>query len=343
MKNEAIVVPNRVWFSLTGSCNNACKWCYRSGSEEPAFLDTQFVLKTIDVFSESGVKKCTIIGGEPTLHKDYRVIMEHAAQQMLSCTLVTNGRTLPSEIPAIWSTNPKIHIVVSLHGADRGHYRENTGSDDGFKQATSAIKSLVSAKVNHSVNVVVSKENLSRINDFVVVVSSLKANTLCFTMAISSIDDPAYLTDPVLIAGVVPQIHAICQRLKQPHIFIFSLPWCLLPGVLLKELIGSRQLMFNCPVDQGRGIVVKESGAVAVCTHLSSYEVLSSAEAKMVFDKAKSFIDFWNSSEFKNFRNIVNVHRYQGCVACPYSDYCKGGCPLWWKFFDFRQILKERR
>jgi len=117
----------------------------------------------------------------------------------------------------------------------------------------------------------------------------------------------------------------------------------LLPEQLLQELIFNKQMIFNCPVDQGRGVVIKENGALSICTHLSSYEVLSSIETKSVFNEPETFVKFWNSPEMSTFRETANVYRYHKCAVCRYRFYCKGGCPLWWKFFDFRQILKERR
>jgi len=137
-----MIIPNRVWFSLTGFCNNACEWCYRSGSEIPEFLDTEFALRAISTLSICGTKKCTIIGGEPTLHNNYKTIIDSAAEKMSSCVFVTNGRLLSFGFPDDWLTNKKIHVVVSLHGVDSEHYESNTGSKKGFEEATSTIRYL---------------------------------------------------------------------------------------------------------------------------------------------------------------------------------------------------------
>lgn len=341
--DNKMVVPNRVWLSLTGLCNNACEWCYRSGSETPRFLDTELATLAIKTLSKCGTKKCTIIGGEPTLHKDYKTIINSATKEMSSCTLVTNGRLLSLDFPDEWSNNKKFHVIVSLHGVDPEHYQLNTKSRDGFDQTTAAIKLLVSKGVRHSVNVVISRENIPKMYDFVRIVSELKVARLCFTIAISSMDNPDYVTDPLELANAVPKIHEMCQILEQSHLFIFSLPWCLLSDQLSSKLITNRQLIFNCPIDQGKGVVVKEDGALTVCTHLSSYEVVSSSKARLILSEARDFLEFWNSSEISDFRHATNVYRYRGCTACFHRLYCKGGCPLWWKSFDFRPILKERR
>lgn len=341
-KCNNLVIPNRVWFSLTGVCNNSCKWCYRSGSEIKEFIDTALVFKITDVLLRCGTKKCTVIGGEPTLHPDYKRIVDYLVAKMTSCTFVTNGRKLSYDIPRSWPVDKKLHVTMSLHGADKKHYQDNTGSEIGFNQTVNAIKWLVSKKIKHSVNVVLSKENLPYIKDFVRLVFGLGVDMLCFTMAISSVDDSNYQTDPIELSMAVAGIHELCNKINQPHLFIFSLPWCLLDGKLLDNLIRQRQLIFNCPIDSGRGIVVKENGALAVCTHLSSYEILPREKTKEVFSTPDNFIKFWNSPEMISFRRTVNVYRDKRCFGCRYRLYCKGGCPLWWKNYDFRKILQKK-
>ena len=159
------IIPNRVWFSLTGSCNNKCTWCYRNGSEMNSFLDPKLVTQAIKTLSQCGTKKCTLIGGEPTLHKDLAYITEVATSEMHSCTVVTNGRALHNNIPRSWINNERLHVVVSLHGANKNHYTQNTGEKNGFKQTCSAIHNLIESRINHSVNVVVGKENIPMLDN----------------------------------------------------------------------------------------------------------------------------------------------------------------------------------
>lgn len=335
------IIPNRVWFSLTGSCNNKCTWCYRNGSEINSFLDPELIVQAINTLSKYGTKKCTFIGGEPTLHKDLSYLIEVATSEMHSCTVVTNGRALHNSIPESWINNERLNVVVSLHGANEDHYTQNTGEKNGFKQTCSAIHNLVESHINHSVNVVVGKENIPMLDEFITTVAGIGAKTLCFTIAISSLDD-TYETDPVEITKYVRSIHEMCNKLGQPHVLIFSLPWCLIDQSLLEELIKKRNLMFNCPVDKGKGVVIKENGGLTVCTHLSSHEILSPNKTRLILSDPNLFHDFWNSSEMSLFRKTVNVYRHLACTECKYRLYCKGGCPLWWEQHNFKQYIHRR-
>jgi|SRR3989338_1955947 len=339
--SNKLIAPSRIWFSLTGLCNNDCQWCYRGGSEIKEFLDTDFIFSAAKTFSSIGTKKCTIIGGEPTLHKDFGLIVDVLTREMdFSCTFVTNGRMLAHKIPDSWKSNKKLHVVVSLHGADEDHYALNTGSH-GFNKTVMSIKGLVAAGINHSVNVVISKENAPRIIDFIKIVKELNASLLCFTFAMPSMDDDGYQTDPFDLANIVKKVHLLCEEYKQEHTFIFSLPWCLLGEELLDHLILDKQLIFNCPIGKGRGVVIKEDSSLALCTHLSSRTLLSKQKLKENILDKDSFLRFWNTEEMDSLRQAIDVHRHEKCVKCKYRLFCKGGCPLWWSAYDFSGAIEK--
>lgn len=341
---DTLAIPNRAWFSLTGMCNNNCDWCYRNGSETKDYLDVDFAIMAAEIFAKCGIRNCSIVGGEPTLHKDCRNLINYFLDKnlFLSCILITNGSSDHSLLDDKWSSNSKIHVTVSLHGADEKHYFENTGNGVGFLRAVDFIKALRLQKINCSVNVVISKENLDRMFDFIDIVSSLEVSTLCFTIGISSIDDDSYSTDPYKIANSIKKINEKCHIKNQKHCFVFSLPWCILEEDFLEILLRNEELVFNCPVHKGKVVVLKENGTLALCTHLSSIEISNKEQTKHILSDKDTFINFWNSEELKQVRSSVDVHRHNKCLKCKYRHYCKGGCPLWWKFFDFKEIFCEK-
>ncbi len=336
------VYPNRVWFSLTGKCNNNCNWCYRKGSEVSKSLDPDLIAHRSQILAQCGTKKVTLIGGEPSLHKNHKDILRQVTKEIGSCSFVTNGRIFSKEVSLKWCINEKSHFIISLHGANPKHYKDNTGSKNGFKETIFAIKKMSLAGVRISVNVVLGATNISFIREFIEVVSKTRANILCFTIAIPSIDNECYDTDPLDIVSKIESIHNLCEEFGQKHLFIFSLPWCLLSSNLLNKLIANKNLMFNCPVDSGSGIVIKENGAILTCTHLSSLEIASPEQADEIFRSKKSFLDFWNSPDIIEFRDSVNVYRHSDCKLCIYRLNCKGGCPLWWKYFNFKSLIKKQ-
>lgn len=336
-----IVIPFRVWFTLTGSCNNLCIWCYRKGSEIATFLKKETIEKIGKSLSSHGTKRCSITGGEPTLHPEFNQIIEILTKELAfsQCSLVTNGRVFHKDVPQSIIDNPKLTITVSLHGANPSHYASNTGIKEGYSQAMKGIENLIQKNVRCHVSVVLGEENLNHLEAFIKTIAGKRIEILGFTIALPSIDDPSYKNNPINVSKKIRDIILMSEAYSQKICFIFSLPWCMLEQELLTKLLSSTSIMFNCPVPEGRAIVVKENGALALCTHTSGIEIANTEESMHIFDNHQ-FVDFWNSSGIIELREQVDVYRDERCISCTYQDVCRGGCPLWWKFYDFHHSIK---
>lgn len=191
-------------------------------------------------------------------------------------------------------------------------------------------------------SVVLGSENSSHTHEFVALATNLAVEMLCFTIAIPSIDDPTYVPIPTEIPDVVREIHSLCISAHQRHTFVFSLPWCLLNGELIEDLIATESILFNCPVPEGKALVIKENGALGLCTHTTSFELLDPVATREVMATPETFLSFWNSEELRGLRCAVDVRRHPHCINCCYRDTCRGGCPLWWNFFDFSDIITKK-
>jgi radical SAM protein with 4Fe4S-binding SPASM domain len=229
-----------------------------------------------------------------------------------------------------------------MHGANPEHYRANTGSKNGFDEAVRGARNLQAHGLHPSLSVVLGPENIVRAAEFVEVARSLEATALGFTIAIPSIDNPDYVPAPDAIPEVVQKLHELCSAVGQKHVFVYSLPWCTLSPDLLENLISSRSIMFNCPVPDGKVMVIKENGALGLCTHTTSFELLNAEATREVMTTPERFLSFWSSAEMQNLRQAVDVDRHPNCSSCVYQSHCKGGCPLWWKFFDFGEAIAKR-
>lgn len=335
-----LVVPKKAWISLTGFCNNQCKWCYRNGNETAVFIDFLNIGKKIQTLAESGVTAITLIGGEPTLHPNFVEIVEEVLKRNLSCIIVTNGRK-KILVPEHWKNNKFLYYVISLHGASPSHYFQNTNSQKGFEEMVENIRYLQSEKVNLTVNVVLGKETVEYLPLFYALVLDLKIKKLNFTYAVPSVDDENYEAIPVILPEVTKKIHADCMEKNIKHSFILNLPWCLLGRECLDSFIKENLISFSCPINYGKGFLIKENGALSLCTHLSNYELADTQKSSEILSSAKKFLAFWNSKKITEIRKTVNVHRNKHCVDCLYRFNCKGGCPLWWQRFDLGNLINH--
>mmetsp|Transcript_1182 Transcript_1182/g.2879 ORF Transcript_1182/g.2879 Transcript_1182/m.2879 type:complete len:315 (+) Transcript_1182:6391-7335(+) len=88
-------VHNYLRVSLTPKCNMRCTYCYET-PEEPKTLDRAFLSRIIRVFSELGVNKVKLTGGEPLLRKDIPDLVRdiNSFPNIKHISLTTNGMLL---------------------------------------------------------------------------------------------------------------------------------------------------------------------------------------------------------------------------------------------------------
>lgn len=87
------VYPVYVEIGTTSACNHRCTFCaldftgYKGES-----LDTKVLAEALADMGKNGVRACMFGGeGEPTLHKDFSFLVEHAKKSGLDVALTTNG------------------------------------------------------------------------------------------------------------------------------------------------------------------------------------------------------------------------------------------------------------
>ena len=109
-----IHMPN---IMLTYRCNLHCSYCFANEfvNKEKTDISIRNFLKAVDFATRAGETRVGLIGGEPTLHPGFSVIMEMlTAQPMVSgVSLYTNGLLLERFIPQI--THPKVRILVNCN------------------------------------------------------------------------------------------------------------------------------------------------------------------------------------------------------------------------------------
>lgn len=92
MKGENIY-PIYIEIGLTSLCNHRCIFCALDFTGyKPKSLDTQTLINALTEMKKNEVKSVMFGGeGEPTLHKDFSLLIEHAKKSGLDTATTTNG------------------------------------------------------------------------------------------------------------------------------------------------------------------------------------------------------------------------------------------------------------
>ena len=117
--------------SITDVCNFRCNYCLPEGyqcNSRPSFLTIEEISRLVNAFSEIGVDKIRITGGEPTVRRDFaeiaHLISSHPSITQTAFT--TNGYRLLKNAKK-WRDTGLTHVNVSVDSLDSRRFYAITG------------------------------------------------------------------------------------------------------------------------------------------------------------------------------------------------------------------------
>lgn len=159
--------------SITDRCNLRCQYCM--GNKDIVFLPKDELLSSkeierlVKIFSELGIKKIRITGGEPLVRRNFREIVENIDKidGIEEINITTNGINLEEELDFL-NTKKINSLNISLDTLKNDLYKEITGGGDLEKVLNSIHKAISLNFKRIKLNVVLIKgRNENEIMDFV--------------------------------------------------------------------------------------------------------------------------------------------------------------------------------
>lgn len=329
------------WLVLGYPCNNRCSGCYAADAKfNSPFMPIGYAQEVIQCMADGGVKKCLLIGGEPTLHPYLLEIVRFASNHGVTTTLVTNGRRLSS---ASLLNNLVLaglaKVVISLQGSC-GVVHNAITDTNSFTDTVSGIANCVNGSVNLGTVTTISEQNAEDCPFIPRVLHEIGVRDISFNCGIPPIGDvcrgTTKLLSPEAIAAVITAIY--CRAKSQGLLVTFNttIPLCLFDGKLLENMEQDKAILAGCQMFYGRGVVFDPRGNILPCTHFTGSPLLTGAlgdDGSFVF--RDTFFRWWQESEVANlFRQTLWRYPAAACQYCCYWGRCIGGCPLFWTKYD---------
>jgi len=157
--------------SLTDNCNFKCKYCSPEDNldcrEEK--MTTKEIIELIKLFSEIGVKKVRLTGGEPMLRKDIIEIIREIKkiEKIEEITMTSNGFLLVDKLEELKEAGLN-RVNLSLDTFEKDKFKAITGKD-GLDKVLLAIDKLEELDMTPiKINCVLMKNfNSNEIGDFI--------------------------------------------------------------------------------------------------------------------------------------------------------------------------------
>ena len=120
--------------SITDVCNFKCGYCLPNGyfkvENKPGFLNLDEISNLVAAFTELGVSKIRVTGGEPTVRKDFFEVLKNikSEHKINNLVITTNGYKLNEIAEELIATRIN-GINISIDSLDRNKFKEITGQD----------------------------------------------------------------------------------------------------------------------------------------------------------------------------------------------------------------------
>lgn len=153
-------------FAVTSNCNFNCKYCNTNNNLVPELKDKE-IKEILAAAYNIGIVKLHWTGGEPLVKKDLYKHIEYA--KTLGYTeqsITTNGFLLKEQATKIINAGIS-RVNISLDTMDKEKFKKITGRD-GLEKVLNGIYEILNISICQiKINMVVMKDNLEEVNDFI--------------------------------------------------------------------------------------------------------------------------------------------------------------------------------
>ncbi|MDR4508719.1 MAG: radical SAM protein [Candidatus Brocadiaceae bacterium] len=316
--------PRRLVLELTNACNMSCIMCGRDESNfNNNFFDINILGKLESIFAY--IEEVTLFGwGEPTIHPEFKTILEFLDKYPVKKYFVTNGTTLQRIKNYLFDYKVDI-MAVSLDGATP-ETNNRIRRKSNFNQIVSALTSIVQQKKEKGVpypyiNFVITlmKSNLSELPDMVNLAYDIgieEVKAVYLTSFSKELENESLWGMVDEVREVFAETEARSNRLE----ILLKLPY------LQGEDIAGNKYHKDCFVGW-RDFFIGSDGYVRPCQSIS--------QKLFQISSYNSFMEAWNSKEMIHFRSVVNDegNMWKGCKSCYQSSHAN-----WNKKSSFLQI-----
>ncbi|MDH7463624.1 GTP 3',8-cyclase MoaA [Chitinophagaceae bacterium 26-R-25] len=167
---------NYLRIAVTDRCNLRCNYCMPENQhfmEREQLLGYEEIIRLVSLLSENGVNKVRVTGGEPFVRKDISSLLKSlgSIENIKQLSITTNGVLTFSHIADLVAAGIK-NVNLSLDTLKRDKFLQLTHRDD-FLKVLNSFHALLANDFNVKLNMVVMRDNVNEILDFVELTKAL--------------------------------------------------------------------------------------------------------------------------------------------------------------------------
>jgi MoaA/NifB/PqqE/SkfB family radical SAM enzyme len=244
-------------FHLTDRCQLDCQHCLRDPAKKPKDLPFEIVQRALAegkrVYNAEHV---ALTGGEPTLHPQFREILDAAVDAEYTWHMVSNGRRFPWVLE-LFRERPlrrerMTSVTFSVDGADEAMHDSIRGTGT-FRETMSAISLCSALSIPFVFNTTIHKRNVAQLEAVGMLASQLGAGRLSFVQMqpTGTAHDQGFYLSWQEWLGVMDRIDRLALALKLP--------------ISVAEGFHKTQPFYTCQAFAGQQLHIDVEGNLNLC------------------------------------------------------------------------------
>lgn len=305
---------DQFYFVLTEQCNLECSHCiresspYRNETGKQDMLE-KAILEIHKTFPDSHV---LLSGGEPTIHRNFREILEFSLSLGLEVTINSNGATSFFSIEKLrsWAGYPNLSVQISLDGNEEMH--DKIRGAGTFRKSIKAIRNLRSLGIPCSVSsTIIDLAFFDHIESFITSLDELGLAHIAIKRATYA--GRAASGMEIVTEEWNKRVYALRRKRWETKIIAFPMYDFPLLDKISDEALDKLQLpdsAINCGAGTSK-VYIYPNGDVCSCTCFKEHPIGNLYKQSL-------------NAAINNNR-VIEVQS-PTCQSCRYFSLCRGGC-----------------
>ncbi|MCK4234634.1 radical SAM protein [candidate division WOR-3 bacterium] len=306
----SIFYPIHFSIELTYNCNLKCIHCYaNAGYKHFEYINTDKLLKFLDISKEKGLTAVELTGGEPLVHPDFFKILDYCVNNLRHVGILTNGTFLMKRKQLLKNYarfKKSIFFSVSLYGPKPKIHEQITGVKGSFKKVLEGIKVLLDLGFFVRVSMTLTSENVDYLEETLDFSHGLGAHI--FSWDNSQPTGRGKFCNSNYKHDQLVKIHSKTLVEKYPKFVI----------LLTEEQLEDKKRFGNCGAGH-KNVTIDPKGDVRPCAFIHD-------EFIPFGNISKSPREVFGSPELSFWANLCEPSK-EICKNCEYLPYC-AGCPV---------------
>ena len=131
-------------WELTDKCSFKCPFCFIVGHSNNGLVRFSQIKDEISTMIDTGLLFCTLSGGEPMLHPDFKEIYKLLKTSGVIVEVYSNGSLLDYETIELFKEFPPHRIEISVYGIDNNKFYKAVGNN--HFEPTQILENIIKLK-----------------------------------------------------------------------------------------------------------------------------------------------------------------------------------------------------